>query len=125
MILGNLPENWYKIYDPDLGLDETKWFVSAQELNDILKLSAKTRKNFLKSKEPIELTWWVYNTPYVLNFNKVYYSREKRYGTYNVVFYMGNSIVYQWILPDDAMEKLVNSIINGEKKIDLGVCMNE
>ena len=105
------------------GVDKRSWFISKDELDNIAKLS-KNKKNSLKSEDFIELTWRdSYNISYQLLFNKVCYDRKKEYRKYDVVFYRGRTIVYQWILSDETMEKLLNEIVDGKKKIDLGVCV--
>ena len=118
-----VPGSWVLVYDTNNGIDKTNWCVSMDELNNMTKLS-KNKKNSLKSEDFIELTWKdSYNISYQLLFNKVCYDRKEEYRKYDVVFYRGRTIVYQWILSDETMEKLLNEIVDGKKKIDLGVCV--
>lgn len=117
-----VPGSWALVYNTDNGIDKRSWFMSKDELDSMAKLS-KNKKNSLKSEDFIELTWKdSYNISYQLLFNKVCYDRKEEYRKYDVVFYRGRTIVYQWILSDETMEKLLNEIVDGKKKIDLGMC---
>lgn len=118
-----VPGSWVLVYDTDNGIDKRSWFMSKDELDNMAKLS-KNKKNSLKSEDFIELTWKdSYNISYQLLFNKVCYDRKEEYRKYDVVFYRGRTIVYQWILSEESMEKLLTEMIDGKKKIDLGMCV--
>ena len=118
-----VPDSWVLVYDTDNRIDKTSWYISKDELDNIAKLS-KNKKNSLKSEDFIELTWKdSYNISYQLLFNKVCYDRKEEYRKYDVVLYRGRTIVYQWILSEESMEKLLNEIVDGKKKIDLGMCV--
>ena len=117
-----VPDSWVFAFDSYDGVDKRSWYISKDESDNIAKLS-KNKKNSLKSEDFIELTWKdSYNISYQLLFNKVCYDREEEYRKYDVVFYRGRTIVYQWILSEESMEKLLNEIVDGKKKIDLGMC---
>ena len=117
-----VPASWVLVYDTDNRIDKTSWYISMDKLDNIAKLS-KNKKNSLKSEDFIELTWKdSYNISYQLLFNKVCYDRKEEYRKYDVVFYRGRTIVYQWILSEESMEKLLTEIVDGKKKIDLGMC---
>ena len=117
-----VPGSWVLVYDTDNRIDKTSWYISMDELDNKAKLS-KNKKNSLKSEDFIELTWKdSYNISYQLLFNKVCYDRKEEYRKYDVVFYRGRTIVYQWILSEESMKKLLTEIVDGKKKIDLGMC---